>query len=894
MSSADRLRRLIRLPERASRIRADVDAEITFHLERTERELMAQGLTAADARAEARRRFGNVEHVRRELGDMGRRGARRLRLGDFFRGWRDDVGRSVRALVREPAFAAVVTVTLALGLGANATMFRVLDRVLLRPAPHIRDDGTLSLLYFQRETREFGRVTQTSQSYPVFEYMRSRLARTTDLAAWWISSSTSGRGAEARQLEVSFVTPNFFDVLGVRPWAGRAFGQEDWTGSGEPAAVLTHAFAVDRFGSPSAAIGQTLPVNGTVHTVIGVAPPGFLGPVLRPVDLFITMQQGVGQQVGREWATNKNMRWLQMVARRAPGVSPEQASAAATAALRDVGRTLDKDDVNGTVVVGSIIPARRPNGTTSARIALWLGGVTLLVLLVACANVANLLLARTIRRRRELAVHLALGVSRARVARLLLAESLLLGAIAGALALVVAMWGESALRATILRDMPWDSSAIDVRSAAFVAVLAAVAAVLAGVAPAFVAAHTPLMETLKSGVREGGGRRGRLRRSLVIVQGTFSVVLLVGAGLFVRSFQRASSMDLGYQPRGVVVATPLLQGLTRTPEEYEAAWRRLEESLRRLPGVTGVSQTVTIPFESQWDKPVLVNGDTLAPQQGGGPHVNAVGSDYFTVMGTPVIRGREFTPQDTEGSAPVTIVNERLAELLWPGKDPIGECIGIGDLAGCATVVGVVPDPRVSSLTDRTPPHYFQPLGQWTPDMRSLVVRVAEEGGADANAIRRALVAAEPSLPYIPVRTLTSIVDEQLQSWRVAAMLFTVFGGLGLLVAALGLYSVIAHDVAQRAQEIGVRMALGARRSDVVRLVMRRGVAQALVGVGLGLAIAAALGPRVADLLFETSPRDPLIYGIVLVLLVAVAIVATAVPARRASRLDPVEVLKES
>ncbi len=894
MSSDDRLRRLIRLPLRARRIRADVDDEIAFHLERTERELVAGGMSAADARAEARRRFGNVEQVRQSLGQMGRSGARRLRLGDFFRGWRDDVVRAGRALLREPSFVAVVAATLALGLGGNATMFRVLDRVLLQPAPHIANDGTRSLLYFQKETREYGRVTQTSQSYPVFEYLRSRLSRTAEVAAWWISSSTSGRGAEARALEVSFVTPNFFDVLGVRAWAGRTFAPDDWTGEGEPTAVLTHPLAVDRFGAAAAALGKTIPVNGTLHTVIGVAPPGFVGPVLRPVDLFITMQHGVGRQVGANWASTPNMRWLQMVVRRAPGVSAEQASAAATAAVRDIGRTLDKDEANATVIAGSIIPARRPNGNTSAQIALWLGGVTLLVLLVACANVANLLLARTVRRRRELAVHLALGVSRARVARLLLTEALLLGVLAAALALVVSMWGESALRATLLTDMPWEDGALDARSTLFLSLLAALAAMLAGVVPAVVAARTPLMETLKTGVREGGARRGRLRHALVIVQGTFSVVLLVGAGLFVRSFQRASTMEVGYAPDGVFVATPLLAELARTREEHEEKWRRLEEAVRALPGVASAAQTVTVPFESQWDKTVLVNGDTLQPLQGGGPHVNAVSSDYFRVMGTPVLRGRDFTPQDGKGAAPVTIVNQRMAQLLWPEREAIGQCLGIGDLDGCATVVGVVPDAHETSLTDAAAPQFYEPLGQWTPDMRSLLVRVDARGGVDANAIRRALVQVEPALPYIPVRTLSSIVDEQMQAWRLAATLFGLFGALGLLVAALGLYSVIAHDVAQRAREIGVRIALGARRADVVRLVMGDGVRHALIGVGLGLALAGVVSPRFADLLFRTSPRDPLIYGGVLTLLVTVAVVATVVPARRAARVEPAEVLKEA
>ena len=400
------------------------------------------------------------------------------------------------------------------------------------------------------------------------------------------------------------------------------------------------------------------------------------------------------------------------------------------------------------------------------------------------------------------------------------------------------------------------------------------------------------MESLKSGVREGGGRRGMLRRGLVVVQGTFSVVLLIGAGLFVRSFQRASSLDLGYQPAGIFVATPDLSGQVKTPEEFEQRWEAMERALGTLPGVRAVAQTVTIPFESQWTKSVIINGDTLPPLKGGGPYVNAVSAGYFAAMGTPVRRGRDFTAQDRKGSAPVVIVNERMATVLWPGKDPIGQCFVTEVKEGCMSVVGVVSDHRIENLTGDAPAHFFQPLGQWTPDMRSLLVGVPAEAGADANVIRRALVQAEPGLPFIRVRPMSSIVDEQLQPWRLGATLFALFGVLGLVVAALGLYSVIAHDVAQRSHEIGVRMALGARRTDVARLVVGRGLSQALLGVALGLTLAALVSRRFADLLFQTSPSDPLIYGGVGVLLLLVAVVATLVPARRAARVEPVEVLR--
>ncbi len=892
MSSPDRLRRLIRLPARDRTIAADVDAELAFHLECAERELMARGMSAEGARREARRRFGNVEAVRGTLRSMGKEGTRRERRSVFWRGWWEDLARGARTLLREPSYVAVVALTLALGMGANAMMFRVIDRILLRPAPHVRDDGSLSLLYFQRETPEFGRVTFSSQSYPASEQMRAAFTPMGDLAAWWTRSASSGRGAQARKLDVGYVTPNLFNLLGVRAWSGRAFDAADWMEGGEPSVVLTHGFATREFGVAAAAVGKTLPIGDTTYTVIGVTPPGFTGATLRHVDAFVTMQSAVGAAMGENWRTNTNMRWLQVVARRAPGTSAEQAGAAMTAALHDFGRASAKDDTLTTVIAGSIIPARRPDGSTTARITLWLGGVALLVLLVACANVANLMLARTLRRRRELAVHLALGISRARITRVLLSEALIVGALAGAVALALASWGEGLLRATLLDGMAWEGAAIDGRSAAFVALLVVAVAVLAGAAPAALAAHTPLMDTLKSGIREGGGRRRRLRSALVVVQGTLSVILLVGGGLFVRSFTRASSLELGFAPDGLLVVNLDVSLLTTTADGHEARWRGIEEAVRAVPGVTAVAQSVTVPFESQWSRELLVDGDTLPPVKGGGPYVDAVSAGYFRTMGTPIRRGRDFTEADRAGSAPVTIVSERMAALLWPGKEAVGACLHLAESPGCVTVIGVVPDGRMTALADEPPPQFFQPLGQWSPRMRSLMVRTSSGGAGAIEAVRRAIVQAEPSLPYVSIRPMPAIVDEQLQPWRLGATLFAIFGLLGLGVAALGLYSVVAHDVAQRTREIGVRLALGARRADVARLVLADGVRQALAGVALGVAIAWLASRRIADLLFDTSPRDPAIYLAVIAVLLLVAVVASLVPARRATRVDPAEVLR--
>ncbi len=895
MRPSDRLRRLVRLPARAKTIRTDVDAEIAHHLAQTERELIAAGMSPDDARGEARRRFGDVETVRHSLRELDRTGARREARGDFWSGWWQDLRRSVRSLRREPAFAAVVAITLALGLGANATMFRVLDRLLLRPAPYVRTDGTLSLLYFQQETQQFGRVTFTSQSYPAFELLRQEFSPKGDLAAWWQAQASSGEGANARKLQLTFVTPNYFSLLGVKAWAGRLFDTTAWDPQPVPTAIASYEFAASAYGDPSAAIGKTLPIGPTTFTISGIAPPGFVGADLRKSDVFVTMASAVGATVGTDWRTTPNMRWLQMVARRAPSVTGEQASAAMTAALQSYGRAHAKGDSTVNVVAGSIVRARRPDGMTTARIALWLGGVALLVLLVACSNVANLLLARAMRRRRELAVHLALGVSRARLTRTIITETLMLGAAGGALAILLSIWGDALLRRTLLARIPLESNPLDARQTAFVALLVLVAALIAGLVPAFVASGTPLIESLKSGAREGGGRRHSLRTTLVVVQGTLSVILLIGAGLFVRSFSRASSVDLGFESPGLLVASPDLRNDGRPSEEFEQRWLRVADEVRAVPGVASVAASVTVPFESQMEFTIVIDGDTLRVQKGGGPYANGVSTDYFRTMRTPILRGRDFAATDRKGSEVVTVINEAMAAQAWPGRDPIGKCMRVEDIDGCVTVIGIVPNARMTELADDAPPQLYLPITAWHPRWRSLMVRMAAlDDGSAVAAVRRAILVAEPSLPYVDVRPMSEIVDYQIESWKLGAAMFTLFGALGVIVAALGLYSVIAHDVTQRRREMGVRMALGARREDVARLVVGRGVRQAVAGMALGLLIAWAVSTRVADLLFQTSPRDPLIYGAVVGLLLMVAILASFIPARRASKLDPADVLRES
>lgn len=893
-----RLRRLLRLPDKAASLQADVDAEITYHLEQTERELRDAGWSAVDARREALRRFGNVDEIRSSLGTIDRKGARQRRWRDGWLALWQDATRTVRSLRREPAMVAVICLTLALGIGVNATMFGVVDRLLLRPPPHVRDDGTLSRLFFQQETPEFGRVTFRSQSYPAFETLRSDHRAFADVAASWNTRLSMGKGGTARPVDVVLTTPNLFTLLGVSPRAGRFFPNEEWRSASEPTTVVTEAFAEREYGGVESALGQRVDLGNQVLRVIGVTPRGFSGVDLSHVDLFVTMATRAPLNLGADWHDNRNMRWLTIVARRPPGVSETQAGVLATATLRRFGREIKKRDSLTTIIPAGTIPARTPDGSTQARIALWLAGVSCLVLLVACANVANLLLGRTLRRRRELAVHIALGIDRRRLSIALVTEGILLALLAGAMSLLAAKWSGELLRTTLLQEYGWEGSMLDARLVAYTLIASFVTGVLAGLAPVAVSFRIPLLESLRAGVREGGGRRSLLRSTLIVLQGGLTVVLLVGAGLFVRSFMRASTLDLGYDASTLVVATPDIGGIAKDSAQYEATWESFVSRVQAIPGVVSVSQSVTTPFESQWDLELEIPGrGTLPPLKGGGPYINAVSANYFRTMETRLLKGRDFTRDDRAGSEHVVIINDAMAKSVWPGEDAIGKCFHTKASdkppSACLTVIGIVANARITSLTDVPPAQYFVPLEQWSPSMRALFVRVKGAPESQLRPVREAILAVAPALPYTPVRPMHEIIDSELRSWRLGASLFGLFGLLGLFVAAIGLYSVIAHDVAQRKREIGVRVALGARANQVVALVVRDGLRYGTLGLVVGMLIALPASTRVASLLFDTSPREPSIYALAAGVLLGVALLATLLPARRAVRVDPADVLRE-
>jgi predicted permease len=542
-------------------------------------------------------------------------------------------------------------------------------------------------------------------------------------------------------------------------------------------------------------------------------------------------------------------------------------------------------------------------GKPSAVVAVsrWLLGVAVVVLLIACANVANLLLARGITRRREIAVRLALGIDRGRLLRLLLAESTLLACAGGVTAIGLAYAGSRVMQSTLLRDFAWPGAAIDARVLAFTALVALFTGVMVGLIPALRASRPNVTGALAGSGRGGVPLRSRLRSTLVMAQAALSVILLVGAGLFVRSLWKIQNLDLGMQPDRVAVASISWPASPNGPPDDAERVRRKQiitralDRAQRTPGIQHAAIAVGTPFVSGFRVDLKVPGrDSIPTLPGGGPFVSAVTSGYFATVGTPLLRGRVFEPSEGETTERVAIVNETMAKALWPSDDALGKCIVAGDgETRCSRVVGVVADARRFGLREKPAMQYYLPLGQESGfGGANLLVRPVAEVPTVLEPLRRILVEVAPDLLFARVRTLHEELDPQIRPWRLGATMFGIFGVVAMLVAAIGLYSVIAYAVTQRRHELGVRIALGAQAGNIVALVVRSGMTTTMIGLAIGIVGALAAGRWIESLLFETSARDPVVLAGVVVMLGVVSIVATLVPAGRAARVDPMNALR--
>ncbi|MDQ3950278.1 MAG: ABC transporter permease, partial [Gemmatimonadota bacterium] len=769
---------------------------------------------------------------------------------------------------------------------------------------HVVEPERVVRVYVTTRSAEGWDRTESAAGYVLYTALRDHARAFERVAAYSERNAITGRGAEASELRVAQVTWDFFPLLGVRPALGRFFGpDEDRPPQGENVVVLDGGYWERAFGADSGVLGRALDISGSPYTIIGVAPKGFTGAELERRDAWVPTSARALQQPRPDWPTTWNAWWLEIIGRLKPGVTPQQAGADATAAHRRAyAGPPDYTVARATLSVAPLRYNKERKESTEVAISRWLAGVAAVVLLVACANAGNLTLARVLRRRREVAVHLALGISRGRLVRLLLAESVLLSLAGGAAGLVLALVGGRLIRDMQLPNVSWTGSPVDARVLAVTALAAFATGVLVGLLPALQGSRPDLTAALKAGAREGAVHRSRLRTALTVTQAALSVVLLVGAGLFVRSLWNVRALRIGIEPDRVLVVGVRWSSDAGLPREEvermevrrKALYERALERFRRLPGIEHASLTVGSPFGSSFIVGLAVPGrDSLPRLPGGGPWVSMVTSDYFRTVGTRVLRGRVFTPADGPTSERVTVVNETMARTLWPNGDAIGRCLLLNN-ALCSRVVGVVEDARRRQLLHEEPAmQYYIPFGQEGGiSGTTLLVRPVGDATKMIGTVRRELQQLEPAVGYVSVQTLQEIINPQVRPWQLGATMFTAFGALALLVAAIGLYSLIAYLVAQRTHELGVRVALGARAPDIARLVMGRGIAPAMVGLVLGVALALALGRFVEPLLFQTSPRDLGVFVVVTATLLAFAVLASLVPTWRATRVDPLTALR--
>ncbi len=811
---------------------------------------------------------------------------------------------ALRIFRTAPGYASAVIVTLALGIGANATMFGAVDRVLLSPPEHVQDHEQLRFLSLAGLGQRSNNAPM-AYSFPDYEAIRDLPVLASAAAYRPRGSMVLGSGPEARTVVVQDATAEFFPLLGVTPAQGRFFDARDDRTGATPVAVLSHGFWDREFGQDTEVVGQTLSIGSEIYEVIGVAPRGFTGAEIRTVDVWLPLRMNVPLTVTNwEPLESRGAWWFRVIVRLAEGVTDAQAMAQLTAAhtaaidsYLEAGGELGDNAVGGSVKTGAFMMALGPNATTDTRITLWLAGVSLLVLLIACANVANLMLTRGIDRGRERAVRLALGVSGRRLISQALAEALLLAGVGGLAAAMVANWSGGALYGLLLPGIPLPDAAINLRLIGFLALVVLAASVAAGVLPAIQALHTAPGDVLRTAQRGFSRSGGRARSALTLGQVGLSTVLLVGAGLFVQSLRNATKVDLGFDHEAAInVELRLQAGLNG--DRLDGLVRDAQAVLRGMPGV----ESVVISTDSRplygWNEQSRMRPsriDSVPPLPAGGPFTYAASEGYVEAAGLRIVRGRGFEPADFAAGAPFALmVSRSFAEGAWPGLDPLRECItldhGPNDLAGpepCRPVVGVYEDMMVRSLADRAIWSVTWPLPPDARGMRGILVRAEGDARALVQPIRDRLATLSSDIRFVDVIPMASRVESMRGPWRVGATLFSALGLLALVIASLGVYSVLAFTVAMRSHEIGIRAALGAQRRDLVIMIVTR--ATWLVGIGLvlGIAVVGIVGRFMDKVLFGVPAIHPGVVGVVAAVLTVAGLLAAWVPAWKATAIDP-------
>ena len=883
------LRRIFRLDTGAPQAGPDIRAEIDFHLQAQVDRLVAQGHSIEEARRMALQAFGSPDAVATQVRAIDARMHSADRRRDWASGVLQDLRLAVRGIRRSPLYALVVAVTFALGIGANAAVFSLLDAVVLRPLP-FPDPHRLVRIYEHdtKRDRPFGQVTIAD-----FRDWRSQSSAFERMAAFRFRSFVLTGTGETTTLSAGEVTADFFDLLGVTPSIGRRFRPDEAPAAASRVVILSHEAWIRLFGADSAVVGRSILLNNLATEVIGILPREFVNPVGEPLDVWTTsdFEAFAGDQ-----ARARRMHFLATFGRIREGVAPDRARDE----LRTIGQRLAADHPQMNDGHLPLMVPLQEAGTAAARPVLWLVmGAVGLVLVIACANLANLVFARALMRSRELAVRAALGAGRWRLVRKVLIEQVLLGVLGGILGVLAASWTSGLFVRTLGSALPRaDLVRTDARVLGFAFLVTVVAALASSLLPAIHAARAQLGDQLRAGSHGStlSGTSHRLRATLVAVQVALATVLLVGSGFALRSLAALNDQDLGFETESAWLFTaPAVQA--RYPERSQVLSFQAEllERLRALPGVTGASAAYAVPMVNVSTTGIRPEGVVLPPGPEPSVGYNAADAGYFGILRIPLLRGRLMDARDHSDAPPVLVVNKALADQHWPGEDPIGKRLKTGPNPDgpWLEVIGVVDNIRRRSVRIPPEPEVYHPLTQDVTRDPRYVVGISGDPAPVIAAIRSTLRAIDADIPLGNLRPLDDVVASTLRQPRFLSALLSLLGGLALVLAAVGIYGVIAFLVTERRREIGVRLALGAQSGRVLRETLWRGMRPVLAGLVIGLLAAVVAGRLATNLFFEVEAADPVALGAATGVLLIAGIAGSLLPARRAAGVEPGVVLRE-
>jgi putative ABC transport system permease protein len=856
----------------------ELDDELRSYIDQLAEDKIRQGMKPEEARRAARIELGGVEQVKENV--------REVRLGAWFDSFLQDLRYGARMLRKNPGFTAVAVLTLALGIGANTAMFSVINAVLLRSLPFTNPQ---QLLVLQELSPSVG---LHSPSYPDFLDWRKQSKTMPQMAALNDRSFNLSGVAQPENINGYAVSPNCLALLGVRPILGRDFLPSEETPGTAPVAILSYALWESHFGADPNVIGKNLTLDGRSFAIIGVLPPNIR--FLDKTDLLAPIGVWAGEMMNRGDRGD-----MAGIARLAPNATLAQARAE----MDTIAANLRKEyPVNAGISV-SVTPLRDQLAGDTRPAILVLFGAVVFVLLIACVNVANLFLARGAARAREIAVRQACGASRQRLVRQMLTESFVLAGFGGGLGIAAGALGIEGLRHLIPANILQGAVITMDRSVLlFSAAMVVLVAVAFGLAPAWQASQPRVHETLKEGGRSStsGAQQNRLRSALVIVETALALVLLVGAGLMMKSMYRLLQVNPGFRPERVLTLEIDLRTAQYSKDEATLNfWRQVLDRVRVLPGVEAAALGTLVPLTGDHNRTDITIEGMPTPEPGKFPHpdYHSVSAGYLDALTIPLLRGRNFTAADTKTAPPVALINYTMAHRFWPNGDAIGKRLRFGhpewkDDFPWITVVGVVGDTKLYGLSNPSRLELYLPYEQSPTTVMSLVLRSAIDPASLTSAVRGAVLAIDKDQPVADVNTMTQLVDKSVATPRITLVLLGLFSALALVLAAIGTYGVNAYSVQQRTHELGIRLALGAQRGDVLRLVLTHGMKLAGLGIAIGIAAAFGLTRLMASLLFGTGASDPIAFSAASIVLLLVAVAACCVPARRAMRVDPMVALR--